>query len=67
MRAQCILCDEINKLDPFSLLAKQLRKKRKLTYICDNCNDRISKKTYERRQNDNFKLYREEVEDDLLN
>ncbi|TFB23341.1 DUF2197 domain-containing protein [Filobacillus milosensis] len=57
MRVKCVLCDAVNKVDSFSLLAKKLRKRRVQTYICTECSERIKEKTLERRKNDNFKLY----------
>ncbi|MGP4074099.1 YlaI family protein [Piscibacillus sp. B03] len=59
MRVKCVLCEQIERVEPFSLLAKNLRKRRVQTYICQECHDRIGKKTLERRKNENFKLYEE--------
>lgn len=57
MRVKCVLCEQIERVEPFSLLAKKLRKRRVQTYICQDCHERISEKTIERQKNKNFKLY----------
>ncbi|GAA0452876.1 hypothetical protein GCM10008935_04400 [Alkalibacillus silvisoli] len=66
MRAKCILCDQVDKIEPFSLLAKQLRKKRKLSYLCDDCSERITQQTNERKKDGNFNLYKEEKTEDYI-
>ncbi|SER24596.1 YlaI family protein [Piscibacillus halophilus] len=59
MRVKCVLCDGVNKIESYSLLAKNLRKRRVQTYICPSCYERITEKTLERKKNQNFKLYEE--------
>ncbi|WP_279402022.1 YlaI family protein [Piscibacillus salipiscarius] len=54
MRVKCVLCEQIEKVKPYSLLAKKLRKRRIQTYICNECYERISEKTIERRKNEKF-------------
>ncbi|MDV2582272.1 YlaI family protein [Alkalibacillus haloalkaliphilus] len=66
LRAKCILCDRVDKIEAYSLLAKQLRKKRKMSYLCDECSERISDKTHERKQSANFNLYKEEQTEDYI-
>ncbi len=50
MRVKCVLCDRVDTLEPFSLLAKELRKKRKLSYLCPTCDERITQKVKQKRQ-----------------
>ncbi|WP_188205664.1 YlaI family protein [Alkalibacillus aidingensis] len=66
MRVKCVLCDQTDQVESFSLLAKQLRKRRKLSYLCDACHDRIANKTNERKKSSEFKLYEPEKEDDYI-
>lgn len=60
MRVQCILCDTIEKIDSGSLLAKQLRKRRVMTHMCQPCKERIEQRTEARKATGNFRLYREQ-------
>ncbi|MRG85542.1 YlaI family protein [Salinibacillus xinjiangensis] len=66
MKAKCILCDQVNDIKGTSLLAKQLRKRRVLSYMCDECRDRIDKKTAERLATGNFKEYRQKKNDPYI-
>nr|WP_289039048.1 DUF2197 domain-containing protein [uncultured Allobacillus sp.] len=50
MRVKCILCDRVDTLEPFSLLAKELQKKRKLSYLCPDCDQRITQKVEQKSQ-----------------
>ncbi|MBR7553540.1 DUF2197 domain-containing protein [Allobacillus sp. GCM10007491] len=50
MRVKCILCDRVDTLEPFSLLAKELQKKRKLSYLCPDCDQRITQKVKQKSQ-----------------
>ncbi|MBO8155384.1 MAG: YlaI family protein [Bacillaceae bacterium] len=59
MRVKCVLCDKVESIDSYSLTAKQLRKRRILTYMCDECNERIKRRTVERKKTGNFRLFRE--------
>ncbi|GEL76021.1 YlaI family protein [Tenuibacillus multivorans] len=63
MRVKCVLCDTVENIDSYSLLAKKLRKRRVQTYICPKCSERITEKTNERKQGGNFKLYEEPQRD----
>ncbi|PKR78492.1 DUF2197 domain-containing protein [Halalkalibacillus sediminis] len=49
MRVKCVLCDNVEKIESFSLEAKQLRKRRKQTYLCPNCYERIGKQIVEKK------------------
>lgn len=64
MKVQCILCERIDELDNQSFLAKKLRNRPFHTYLCDECNERITRKTLERHATGKFKLYRSCEEDD---
>jgi uncharacterized protein YlaI len=66
MRVKCILCDQIDNISGTSLLAKQLRKRRVMTYMCDSCRERIDAKTKERLASDNYRVYREKKKDDYI-
>lgn len=49
MKVTCVLCDQVESIDPYSLTAKKLRKRRMSTYLCQDCYDRITKKIEEKR------------------
>lgn len=49
MRVKCELCDRIDELDDDSPFAKKLRNRPIHTYLCPECNERIARKTKERR------------------
>ncbi|TSB45292.1 YlaI family protein [Alkalicoccobacillus porphyridii] len=50
MRVKCVLCDKIGNLDDIQPLAKKLRNRPLHTYMCKDCEERITKKTLARRQ-----------------
>jgi uncharacterized protein YlaI len=66
MRVKCILCDQVDNISGTSLLAKQLRKRRVMTYMCDSCRERIDEKTKERLASENYRVYREKKKDDYI-
>ncbi|MET3682001.1 uncharacterized protein YlaI [Alkalibacillus flavidus] len=66
MRAQCVICDQVDRIDSHSLLAKQMRKKRKMSYLCDECNERITDKTNKRKQSNDFTFYKTDEFDDYI-
>ncbi|MFC0523990.1 YlaI family protein [Pontibacillus salicampi] len=66
MRVKCVLCDEVNKIDPNCLQAKRMRNRRIHTYMCQQCHERIRERTNERLATGNFKLYREPVKEEHL-
>lgn len=58
MRVKCVLCDKIESLDDHSFMAKRLRNRPIHTYMCADCQTRITERTGERAATGNFKLYR---------
>jgi len=48
MKVQCILCDKIETIDEDTLIAKRLKNRPIHTYMCDDCHERITKKTLAR-------------------
>ncbi|MDW0111910.1 MULTISPECIES: YlaI family protein [Sporosarcina] len=58
MRVKCVLCDEIGKLPDDHPLAKKLRNHPINTYMCDNCNERISEQTHSRLSTGKFSFHR---------
>lgn len=57
MKVQCVLCDKIETLDDNGLEAKNLRNHPIHTYMCKECDDRITKRTEERFSNKEYKIY----------
>ncbi|WLR53192.1 YlaI family protein [Bacillus tianshenii] len=64
MRVKCVLCEKIENIDDDKLQAKKLRNRPIHTYMCVECHDRISERTKERIATGNFKLYREQKQDE---
>ncbi|WAA13249.1 YlaI family protein [Fervidibacillus halotolerans] len=65
MRVQCVICDRIEKIEDYSPLAKKLRNRPIHTYMCDDCNNRIRKRTEERLATGKFRFFRSnDLEDD---
>ncbi|MBN6889185.1 uncharacterized protein YlaI [Cytobacillus horneckiae] len=64
MKVQCVICDTIETIENDSLEAKRLRNRPIHTYMCEVCKDRITKRTNERAETGNFKLYRSKVEEE---
>jgi len=54
MRVKCVICDVVGQLSDDAPLAKKLRNRPIHTYMCIECNDRISTKTAERIATGNF-------------
>ncbi|WP_170006864.1 YlaI family protein [Bacillus fonticola] len=50
MRVRCSLCDVVDTLSDASPLAKKLRNRPIHTYMCKECDDRITRKTEENQQ-----------------
>ncbi|MCM3453134.1 YlaI family protein [Heyndrickxia oleronia] len=48
MKVKCILCEKLETIDDDSIVAKRLRNRPIHTYMCDECHDRITRKTNER-------------------
>lgn len=64
MRVKCVICDKIEAIEDESLIAKRLRNRPIHTYMCNNCNTRITEKTNARINTGNFRLYRTNSEKD---
>ncbi|MCA1029918.1 YlaI family protein [Bacillus timonensis] len=64
MRVKCVLCDKIEQINDETSIAKRLRNRPIHTYMCNECNNRIEKRTNERIETGNFKLYRKKKKQD---
>ncbi|MEH7083692.1 YlaI family protein [Neobacillus drentensis] len=64
MRVKCVICDKIEAIEDESFVAKRLRNRPIHTYMCNECNTRIAKKTNARFETGNFRLYRTKSEED---
>ncbi|ART76201.1 YlaI family protein [Sutcliffiella horikoshii] len=64
MRVKCVICDKIESIDDETLVAKRLRNRPIHTYMCDECSERIEKRTNERKATGNFKLYEQKQNQD---
>ena len=64
MIVKCILWDKMETIDDESPLAKKLRNRPIHTYMCQECHDRISKKTKERLATGKFRTYPMKKKDD---
>ncbi|MFB6465754.1 YlaI family protein [Cytobacillus sp. Hz8] len=64
MRVKCVLCDKIENIDDYSFQAKRLRNRPIHTYMCMSCEERITKRTNERKATGNFHLYRQRVQEE---
>ncbi|OEH93903.1 YlaI family protein [Bacillus solimangrovi] len=60
MRVKCVLCEKIDNLNDDDKLAKRLRNRPIHTYMCNECYERIEKRTIERKATGNFKLYEDQ-------
>ncbi|MYL47813.1 YlaI family protein [Virgibacillus halodenitrificans] len=59
MQVKCSICDTVEAIEDDSLQAKRLRNRRIHMYLCQDCYERIEKKTYERHATGDFQLYKE--------
>jgi uncharacterized protein YlaI len=66
MQVKCVLCDEIENIEDYSLEAKKLRNRKTHIFLCQNCNERIKEKTLKRHATGNFHLFQEKKKDDEL-
>ncbi|QFT88722.1 hypothetical protein FIU87_08705 [Bacillus sp. THAF10] len=64
MRVKCVICEKIESIDDETLIAKRLRNRPIHTYMCDECHDRIEKKTLARKATGNFRLYEQKQNQD---
>ncbi len=59
MQVKCVLCDNVEGIDDYSLEAKRLRNRKINLYLCKTCYQRIGEKTNQRHATGNFRLYKE--------
>ncbi|WP_081658174.1 YlaI family protein [Pontibacillus halophilus] len=59
MRVKCVLCDDVQQIDSYSLQAKRMRNRRTHTFICQGCHERITDKTNARVATGKFRFNRE--------
>ena len=64
MRVKCVICDKIETIEDESFVAKRLRNRPIHTYMCKECNTRITVKTNARFESGNFRLFRTKSEED---
>lgn len=64
MRVKCVLCDKIESIEDQSFQAKRLRNRPIHTYMCKECEERISVNTQKRMETGNFKLYQSKVKEE---
>lgn len=64
MQVKCVLCDNVETIDDYSLHAKRLRNRRNQMYLCKKCYERIEYKTNQRHGTGNFRLYEEKKDED---
>jgi uncharacterized protein YlaI len=64
MRVKCVICDKIESINDETLIAKRLRNRPIHTYMCDECSERIEKRTNERKATGNFRLYEQKQNKD---
>ncbi|MCM3759302.1 YlaI family protein [Alkalihalobacillus oceani] len=50
MRVKCVLCDKIDTIDDHLPLAKRLRNRPIHTYMCEECHERITRRTEEKKK-----------------
>ncbi|GAF24275.1 MULTISPECIES: YlaI family protein [Shouchella] len=56
MKVQCVICDCIEDIDDYSVIAKKLRNRPIHTYMCSSCQQRIAKRTDERKATGSFSV-----------
>ncbi|PKG22162.1 YlaI family protein [Niallia nealsonii] len=64
MKVKCVICDKIEDIDENSFQAKRLRNRPIHTYMCKECELRITKNTQKRVDTGNFALYRSKTTED---
>ncbi|HEX7066217.1 MAG TPA: YlaI family protein [Bacillales bacterium] len=57
MKVKCVLCDKVDTLENESPLAKKLRNRPIHTYMCRECDKRISEQTKERFADQEYQIY----------
>ena len=58
MKVQCVLCDRIETIPDDSFEAKKLKNRPIHTYMCADCDKRITEKTKTRLATGKFRFYR---------
>lgn len=67
MQVKCVICDNVEGIDDYSLHAKRLRNRKNQMYLCKTCYERIEYKTKQRHETGKFRLYRKKKNaDDFL-
>ncbi|MFZ4450290.1 YlaI family protein [Salibacterium aidingense] len=64
MKVKCVICDTVQDLNDNDPLAKKLRNRPIHTYMCDDCYERIEKRTHERWATGHFRPYRSPKSDE---
>lgn len=57
MEVKCCLCEQVTELDDNSPLAKKLRNRPIHTYMCEACHERITQRTKEHFNEQEYKIY----------
>jgi len=58
MQVKCDLCEQIDQIEASSILAKRLLHQKVQSYLCGQCNERITLKTKQRHETGKFQLYK---------
>ncbi|MCH7320797.1 YlaI family protein [Solibacillus sp. MA9] len=58
MRVKCVICDTIHELPNDLPLAKKLRNRPIHTFMCDECNVRVTNNTHKRIETGKFQFFR---------
>lgn len=66
MQVKCTICDTVEGIDDYSLQAKRLRNRRINMYLCNECYERIGRKTMQRHATGKFQLYKEKKKNNDL-
>mgnify|MGYP001944673614 CR=1 FL=1 len=66
MNVQCILCDNVEHIEDDSQYANELKNNYLILHLCDQCNERIAKKTLERLNTGKFRTFKERKKDKYL-
>ena len=64
MKVKCVICENVEGIDDYSLEAKRLRNRKIHMYLCQPCYNRIAEKTKQRHATGKFRLYKENKEKD---
>ena len=64
MRVKCVICDKIESIEDETLMAKRLRNRPIHTYMCNECSERITERTNDRKETGKFRLLRASKNED---